>query len=206
MLFLGREMTRAVLLLAWLGACGRGAAAPAETDQLTLIGDDPMIDVPSLRRVISFEPRRQELGWGSFDFAANPEEHEFRVSLIVGEQAAERRWSRCDHVDVHIDGQSRRFPARYAGVGMGETLFDAVSVELSIEDVEQIARARRVSVAPCGDAIALPSHELEGLNDFVREFVEMATYDGPAPPRPPPELRPDHRLPNPRPRYLPVPS
>jgi hypothetical protein len=64
-------------------------------------------------------------------------------------------------------------------------VYDAVSVELTIEDVRRMARGREVTIGLCGDASTLPASERASLFGFVHRFEEMATYDGPPPPKPP---------------------
>lgn len=188
-------MSLRVFVLVLAVAVGNCAGSPAPREgEIPLIADGAF-DPPSLNRVIPFERGVAPMGVGSFDFAANPEEHEFRVSLIVGQTAPTRRWGRCGSVGLDVDGRWHDLPARESGSEHVDWVFDAVGVELTIEHVRAMAAARRVSLSMCGDVVVVPAQALPSLRDFVRRFEEMATYDGPPPPRPPEPLDRNHTRP-----------
>ena len=165
-------------------SCHAGSSAP--TDDVVLIADATPDDNPSLSHRIEFEPRRPELGYGSFDFAAHPEEDEIRVSLIVGERAGTTRWLSCARVELQIEGDRSTVTSSYMGVPMEGGVFDALSLDLTLDHVRAMSMAARASVRVCGDEVPVPPRELRQLARFVRQFEKMATYDGPPPPPPPP--------------------
>jgi len=74
---------------------------------------------------------------------------------------------------------------------MDEGVYDAVTAELTISDVRAMSRADQVTAHLCGEAVTLPTAQLRQLDDFVRRFEEMATYDGPPPPTRPRDLDED---------------
>jgi hypothetical protein len=165
-----------------------GTSAHPSQDLPAIDDARPSFVPPSLTASIRYTSDRSSVGWGSFDLTARPEFHEFRVGLMVGLPTHYGRWGACRRLDLMIDGQRVVLPARYSGVPMKGGVYDAVTSELTISDVRAMAHAHLVSADLCGEAVSLPTEQLGGLNDFVRRFEEMATYDGPPPPARPRDL------------------
>ncbi len=162
-----------------LSAWGSGVMADA----------DPPYTPPSLTAELRYQAPQSALGWGSVDLSAHPEDHEIRVSVMLGAPVAGARWEHCKELHMRVDGEETKHPTRYSGVPMdGGGVYDAVSVELTIDDVRRMSRGRDVHLGLCGDVLSLPAAERASLSSFVRRFEEMATYDGPPPPKPPREL------------------
>lgn len=168
-------------------------------------GHDPAVAILQTEEVfipaplafsLHYDDPRSTVGWGSFDLRARPAEHEFRVDLMLGTATAAPRWNRCDTADVLIDGGLSRLPVRHSGgVPMSSGVWDAVHVELTIDHVRAMAAARNVSVDLCGYSVMVHDDKLGQLVDFVHRFEEMATYDGPPAPEPPPPLDWEPELP-----------
>ena len=45
---------------------------------------DPPYTPPSLTAALRYSTSESPLGWGSVDLSAHPEDHEFRVSVMLG--------------------------------------------------------------------------------------------------------------------------
>lgn len=179
-----------LLVLPGLSSCGRGMSV-VSVNELPIIADAPeAFDPPSLTAAITYDNPNSQLGWGSFDLSAYPELHEIRVGLMMGTPVSATRWNRCPALDLRIDGRPFRLPARYTGVPMAGGVYDAITVELTIEHVRAMAGAQDVTADLCGDVATLSEERLRTLESFVRRFEEMATHDGPSPPSPPPEFDP----------------
>jgi len=151
---------------------------------------------PPLAFSLHYDDPRSTVGWGSFDLRARPAEHEFRVDLLLGTASTASRWNRCETAEVHVDGATTRLPVRYSGVPLSSGVWDAVQVEVTIEHVRAMAAARDVSVDLCGDVVAVQDQKLGELHEFIRRFEEMATYEGPPAPEPPPPLDWEPELPD----------
>jgi hypothetical protein len=78
---------------------------------------------------------------------------------------------------------------------MAGGIYDAVTVDITIDDVRRMAAAEQVEIELCGDRVALSREQRATLPDFVRRFEEMATYDGPSAPEPRPPLDWEPRAP-----------
>jgi hypothetical protein len=123
------------------------------------------------------------------DLSAHPEDHEFRVSLMLGAPVTGARWDHCKELRMSVDGAQTQHVTKYTGVPMdGGGVYDAVTVELTIDDIRRMSRGHDVHLTLCGDDLSLPARERASLSGFVRRFEEMATYEGPPPPKPPREL------------------
>ncbi len=171
------------ILLVW-GCGSMESAVPVQPED----GEGARPAPPPLALTIHYDDPSSELGWGSFDLSARPMEHEFRVDLMVGAAVRTPRWRYCGAGELAIDGRHKMLPLRWSGVPMAEGLYDAVTVDITIEDVRAMSSAEHVEVEVCGDRVALQRSQLRDLGDFVRRFEEMATYDGPPAPAPPPPL------------------
>jgi hypothetical protein len=168
-----------------LGGCSRNVVTLA--DAPALAGDYPTQPAP-LSVTLQYDDPLAELGWGTFDLTAHPTEHEFRVDLMVGAAMRDARWRYCGAGRLVIDGDGKWLPFEWRGVPMAGGVYDAVTVDLTIDDVRRMASADQVEVELCGDRVTLtPAHRAE-LPEFVRRFEEMATYDGPSAPERRPTL------------------
>lgn len=182
----------AAIVVIFLGLSGPGAIAPPVSPGLEVIADaPPAFTPPSLTAAMRCDAPVSVLGWLSVDLSAHPEDHEFRVNATFGAPLSAERWQGCRNLELDVDGVITRVETRYSGVPMERGVYDAVNVELTIDDVRRIASARRVRANLCGDQMVLPRTERAALSSFVRRFEEMATYDGPPAPSPPRDLAGD---------------
>ncbi|MEM9193277.1 MAG: hypothetical protein AAGF12_29145 [Myxococcota bacterium] len=179
-----------VLLASICSMSGPEGPAGEETSPKDgLIGDAPPRYVaPSLTAHIRYDHPPSPVGWGSFDLSAHPASHEFRVDLVFGAAARQKQWNRCRAVALDVDGESFKVATHYSGIGMSRGIYDAVRAELTIVHVRALAAADRVTARICNEEVILPVAELSKLDEFIREFEEEASYDGPPPPKPPPLL------------------
>ncbi len=163
--------------------------APVEVGLGVMPDAEPPYTPPSLTAALRYRTPDSTLGWGSVDLSAHPEDHEFRVNVMLGAPVDGARWDHCKELFMRVDGEETKHTTKYSGVPMdGGGVYDAVSVELTIDDVRRIARGHDVELGLCGDALSIPAEERVSLSSFVRRFEEMATYEGPPPPKPPPAL------------------
>lgn len=168
------------LLLVVLAACrSEDSASPSA------VGTTPAANPPPLELTFHYEDPRSELGWGNLALSARPMEHEIRVDMMVGAPVRTPRWRYCGAGELSIDGRTKMLPLQWSGVPMQSGVYDAVTVDITIEDVRAMSRAHDVSVEVCGDRVALRREQLRDLGGFVRRFEEMATYEGPPAPRRP---------------------
>lgn len=178
-----RELWLICLLV--LGACGRGGGPAGD---VTFEPGNETREPPPLSVTFQYDDPLAELGWGSFDLTARPNEHEIRVDLMVGAAVRDARWRYCGAGQLLIDGEPKWLPLEWRGVPMADGVYDAVSVDITIDDVRRMAVATEVAVELCGDRVTLTPAQRAALPDFVRRFEEMATYDGPSAPEPRPAL------------------
>jgi hypothetical protein len=174
-----------VVLALLITGCG-SSAAPAvssETDP-ELIGDDPGPE-PSVRASLSFRDPSALLTTGNVDLSARPEHHEFRVHLMVGATREERIYAPCRQIQLRMDGRVVSAQSLDTSADLSSGVYDAVSTDITIADVRALARSREAVLDVCGTSIALHETDRSALDDFIRAFDAMATYDGPAPPPPP---------------------
>lgn len=138
-------------------------------------------ETPHLRAELPWSNESSLYGWGSVRLIGRPREDELSVRVIVDAPARLRRWdAECslavDAQDTHIE---RR--VRYAGAPMdGGAVYDAISVDLGVEDLRRLARAGTVAGTVCGDAIVLGEAQLRTLRDFLAQFDEIATRARPS--------------------------
>lgn len=182
----------AAIVVILLGLSGSEDPTPMPAPGLEMMADAASgFTPPSLTAAVRCDAPVSVLGWLSVDLSAHPEEHEFRVIATFGAPLSAERWQGCRVLELDVDGAVTRVETRYTGVPMERGVYDAVNVELTIDDVRRIAGARRVRANLCGDEMELPRAERAALSSFVRRFDEMATYDGPSPPSPPEDLAGD---------------
>ena len=62
----------------------------------------------------------------------------------------------------------------------GGAVYDAIAVDLGIEELRRIARAGHVAGTVCGDPIVLGAAQLETLRRFLQQFDELATQARPS--------------------------
>lgn len=159
-----------------------GVASPGSDPEL--IGDDPGPE-PSVRASLAFRDPTALLTSGNVDLSARPEHHEFRVHLMVGATREERVYAPCRRIELRMDGRVVKAQSLDTSADLSSGVYDAVSTDITIADVRSLARAREAVLDVCGASIALHETDRSALDDFIRAFDAMATYDGPAPPPPP---------------------
>jgi hypothetical protein len=140
----------------------------------------------ALRAELPWSNEASLYGWGSVRVVGRPREDELSVRVIIDAPTAARRWqSECalelrdpDVRDDEVGTIARR--AAYVGRPMdGGAMYDAIRVEMSIEEVRRLAAARHIDGSVCGDPIALGPEQLETLRAFVIQFDELATRTRP---------------------------
>ena len=172
-------------------AGGWHALPEAPSDSLATVEDEVFSFPPSVTAEMTWSSPRSPVGWGSVDLTANPETDEIRVDLLLGTPADQSRWT-CGDMVLDIDGQRQNLATSWAGVPMQDGVFDAVTAKLTIEHIRRMAHAEQVRIELCGDGVVFEEAQRASLDDFVRRFDDLAIYEGPSLPSPPPELGPEH--------------
>lgn len=136
---------------------------------------------PHLRAELPWSNASSLYGWGSVRLLGRPREDELRVRVIVDAPARLRRWDAECSLAVDASGTRIERRVRYAGAPMdGGAVYDAISVDLGIEELRRIASAGSVAGTVCGDPIVLGEAQLRTLQQFLAEFDELATRARPA--------------------------
>ncbi len=164
---------------------------PDSPDELATVGDEPFVFPPSLTAEMTWSSTRSPVGWGSFDLTAHPETDEIRVDVLLGTPASHQQWT-CGAMVLDVDGEREPVTAHWAGVPMNDGVFDAVTAQLTIDTVRRMALAQHVRVELCGEGVVVSPEQRISLRDFVERFDDLAIYEGPSAPSPPPELGPHH--------------
>lgn len=133
--------------------------------------------LPALRAEVPWSVPDTLYGWGSVRLFAHPRENELTVSTIVDAPSPSARWSAACEVEVTVDGAALPITASYIGAPMRGGVYDAVRMELPIETVRAMARAREVHGSVCGDTFALDDAQRGTLADFVLHFDMLARPD-----------------------------
>lgn len=161
-------------------ARGGGGDEPVLPDGRPLGGhmslEESSATTPHLRAELPWSNSSSLYGWGSVRLLGRPREDELRVRVIVDAPARLRRWDAECNLAVDVSGTRIERRVRYAGAPMdGGAVYDAISVELGVEELRRIARAGTVAGTVCGDAIVLGEAQLRTLRRFLAEFDELAT-------------------------------
>lgn len=176
-------------------------------EEFALVEDEPFVFRPSVAAELTFDSRRSNVGWGSFDLSAAPEHDDIRVDVLVGTPSSEMHWHQCRELLLRFDGQETTVQARWAGVRMQQSgVFDAVSAALSIEHVRALADAQEATAELCGESIELSPATRLHLRSFIENFDDIATYPSPSAPTPKPVLSPEHDYFPAAPRWRPIPA
>lgn len=133
--------------------------------------------LPALRAEVPWSVGGTLYGWGSVRLFAHPRENELTVSAIVDAPSPAARWSPSCEVHVTLDGRELPLTASYVGAPMRGGVYDAMRMELPIEDVRAMARAREVRGSICGDSFVLDDAQRGTLADFVHHFDLLARPD-----------------------------
>lgn len=133
---------------------------------------------PSLRATLPYANPAARLGYGGIQLWAGPERDELRLSAIIDAPAKETRWVGCTQVELWVDGELVSISARYVGGPMEGGVYDAVQLELGIEQLRRLARARRARGAVCGDPLEIGASQRATLADFVDWFDRLAMPAG----------------------------
>src|SRR5687768_11904838 len=146
-----RRLARGSVLLwaAGLGACS--PSVPPREDAVSTTVAIREASPPPLAWTHSYEDPSSALGYGTLDLSARPMQHEIRVDMMVGAPMRAPRWRYCGAGALSIDARHKILPLRWSGVPMGSGLYDAVTVDITIEDVRAMSRAESVTVDVCGD-------------------------------------------------------
>lgn len=142
---------------------------------------DPVPSNPALRAELPWANHSSLYGWGSVRMSARPREDELMVRMIVDAPTAARRWAAECELELHGEGGTVRHHTRYVGQPMdGGAVYDAIRIELPIEEVRRMAAASRLHGTVCGDALELGSEQLATLRAFLTEFDDLATETRPS--------------------------
>jgi hypothetical protein len=132
--------------------------------------------LPTLRAELPWSNDASLYGWGSVRFVGRPRTNELHVRVIIDAPTAARRWgSVCA---LHLEGESGSVERSAAYVGRpmdGGAMYDAISIDMSIEELRQLAAATHIEGSVCGDRLALGPAPLATLRAFVAQFDELAT-------------------------------
>jgi len=176
-------MTRATPMLALLllvpplGSSRDVSQQPAPPE-LELVAVVP--PTPALSAAIQLEVSRAPRGRGHLDLSADPGVDEVRVHVLLGAAATSPRWQVCRDLHISIDGSAQLARLRPAAVSMPGGLYDAVTTDLTILDVQAMARARSVRLELCGEELSLPGDASAHLVEFVERFYRLGEFQGPA--------------------------
>jgi hypothetical protein len=145
---------------------------------------DPLATA-ALRAELPWSNAESLYGWGSVRVVGRPREDELMVRVIIDSPTAERRWqSECalslEALSVEAGAGTIARTARYVGRPMDDgAMYDAIRIDLSIEEVRRLASAESIAGSVCGDPLALGPEQLETLRAFVLQFDELATRRSP---------------------------
>ena len=143
--------------------------------------EDGTETTPHLRAELPWSNASSLYGWGTVRLLGRPTEDELRVRVIVDAPARLRRWDAECNLVVDVGGTLIERRVRYAGAPMdGGAVYDAISVELGVEELRRIAAAGQMVGTVCGDPIALGAAQLTTLRLFLLEFDELATRGRPS--------------------------
>lgn len=163
----------------------RGSAEPMLPDGRPLGGhmslEEDAEATPHLRAELPWSNSSSLYGWGSVRLLGRPRIDELRVRVIVDAPARLRRWDAECNLAVDASGTRIERRVHYAGAPMeGGAVYDAISIDLAVEDLRRIADSSEVAGTVCGDAFALGEAQLLTLRRFLDEFDELATRVGPS--------------------------
>jgi hypothetical protein len=139
--------------------------------------EQPPHALPALHAEVPWSAPHTLYGWGSVRLFAHPRENELTVSAIVDAPSPSARWSNACEVRVSVDGAALPITASYIGAPMHGGVYDAFRMQLPIETVRAMARARDVQGTICGDTFAFDTAQRATLADFVRHFDLLARPD-----------------------------
>lgn len=132
-------------------------------------------DRAPLRSTLPYANRATILGYGGVQMWARPERDELIVGAIVDAPSKEARWRSCRGATLVFDGERLELPTTYIGAPMEGGVYDAVRVELRIDQVRRMARARSLRGDVCGDPIELGAPQRGTIRRFVEWFDRIAT-------------------------------
>ena len=167
-----------VVFLASAGVLGGLAVVPARVTFEK--SEDPVsrqgpARPPTVTALFSLRHPASVVGHGTMQLGADPQMHEFRVSLLLGTAVTEPRWATCNDLGVAIDNRWLGLSSSYTMVNMYPGVYEALRAEASIVEVRLMAVAAYVSLEACGDRLVLGGEELQKLREFVRQFDAMAS-------------------------------
>lgn len=135
---------------------------------------------PEVRAEVPWPNGASILGWGAIRVWGRPLENVLRVSAIVDAPARARRWAARCEVRLQADERPIEAVGGYVGRPMGEGAYDAVRIDLGIEDLRAIARAERVEGVVCGDRFVLEAPQRATVRRFIEAFDDLAIPRGPS--------------------------
>lgn len=134
---------------------------------------------PALRAEVPWVNRDASLGWGAMRIWGRPLEDVVRVSAIVDAPARARRWAATCEVRLRADGREIVTTGGYVGRPMEQGVYDAVRIDLGIEDLRAIGAAGAVEGVVCGDRFVLDAPQRATVQSFVEQFDDLAVPHGP---------------------------
>ncbi|MDQ3033910.1 MAG: hypothetical protein M3Y87_15950 [Myxococcota bacterium] len=129
---------------------------------------------PSISAQIPWPNPSSLWGWGAVRLWGSPREDELRVHAIVDAPAGARRWGAMCEVRVRIDEREVAMRASYVGRAMSRGQYDAVRIDLPIEELRAISRAQRVEGEVCGDRFEIGAEQRETVGRFVERFDALS--------------------------------
>lgn len=173
----------AKLLIAALGlsSCLPSGARPAVEGSEGMPEVSGAATAPSLRVQVPWSNGGAVGGWGALRFWGAPREDELRVHAILDAPASARRWGSTCEVRLRAAERELVLRAHYVGRPMSHGVYDAVRVDLPIEDVRRLAAAPSVRGEVCGDPIELGAEQQRAVRLFLDRFDDLAVPTGPRP-------------------------
>lgn len=135
---------------------------------------------PTLRAEVPWSNDASLLGWSALRVWGRPRQDELRVSAILDAPSHARRWGALCPVEIRADGERAiRTTGAYIGRPMSRGVYDAVRIDVGIDELRAVARARHVEGSVCGDRLELGDAQRDTLRRFVDSFDDLAVPRGP---------------------------
>ncbi len=140
---------------------------------------EPAPDIVEVRAGESGPRVRGEVRWpaaegqgdgGTLRLWGSPADDALHVQALFDRVSPVRRWGPACDVRLRIDGREVAMGARDVGQPLPTGVYEAVTVQLGIEEVRALAHAQRASGEVCGDALRLDLGALRTLRLFVEQF------------------------------------
>ena len=171
--------------LAALGCLAGASPSHAPSERTSR---EPAPDVVEVRAGDAGPRVRGEVRWpgagghgdgGTLRLWGSPADDSLHVQALFDRVSPVRRWGPACDVRLHIDGREVAMGALDVGQPLPTGVYEAVTVQLGIEEVRALAHARVASGEVCGDALRLDLGALRTLRLFVAQFDRHASPRAP---------------------------